>query len=304
MQLVIFIRGQYTNLVALLRNKATKVYVISLFSLWEILNLCLLIISKGYIEVVDKILYIYPFRLNHQTSCLWAYDVSEFILYAIALPFVAMVFYVYVSMSFVGKAKKKILLYFNLFLLYCLGFTLVSLFNNLEIIEFYFACFKAVSNFIIAYEIGGYILRPLIMNNRTLLLLSLCFFVQLGLNSCKSSTDNDELSVELSDSYAEVTKWCSCFFGIKNGSGNYDIIVSDNQGVEASFDKVNNMLVVKGLKEGYYDVGLFDKATRKQVSARVWVLPQALILISNRGRSTTDSFFSSHYDLFLTCWRN
>ena len=161
MRLVIFIRGQYTNLVALLRNKATKVYVIYLFSLWEILNLCLLIISKGYIEVVDKILYVYPFRLNHQTSCLWAYDVSEFILYAIALPFVAIVFYVYVSMSFVGKAKKKILMYFKLFLLYCLGFAAISLFDNSDIIEFYFACFKAIFNFIVAYEIGGYVLRPL-----------------------------------------------------------------------------------------------------------------------------------------------
>lgn len=135
--------------------------------------------------------------------------------------------------------------------------------------------------------------------NSTLLVVCLCLFVLLGFNSCKSSTDSDELSVELSDSYAEVTKWCSCFFGIKNGSGNYDIIVSDNQGVEASFDKVNNRLVVKGLKEGYYDVGLIDKATRNQVSARVWVLPQALILVPNRGNSTTDSFLSSHYDLFL-----
>lgn len=162
MQLVFFIRGQYTNLAALLRNKATKVYVISLFSLWEILNFCLLIISKGYIELADKILYIFPFRLNHQTTSLWAYDVSEFILYAIALPSIAIVFYVYVSMCFVGKAKKKILIYFNLFLWYCLGFTFVSLFNNLEIIEFYFACFKAVSDFIIVYEIGGYILRPLV----------------------------------------------------------------------------------------------------------------------------------------------
>lgn len=138
-----------------------------------------------------------------------------------------------------------------------------------------------------------------IMNNRTLLVLSLCFLVLLGLNGCKSSTDSDELSVELSDSYEEVTKWCSCFFGIKNGSGNYEIAVSDKQGVEVSFDNVNNRLIVKGLKEGRYDVKVTDKVTRKQVSARVWVLPQALRLYFDKRESNEDSFLSSDEDLFL-----
>ena len=108
MHLVFFIRNQYTNLVVLLKNKAAKIYSISLLCLWEMLNLYLLVISKGCVELADKILYIYPFHLNHQASCLWAYDISEFILYAIALPLVAIVFYAYVLMNFADKAKKKI----------------------------------------------------------------------------------------------------------------------------------------------------------------------------------------------------
>ena len=164
MHLVFFIRNQYTNLVVLLKNKAVKIYSISLLCLWEMLNLYLLVISKGCVELADKILYIYPFHLNHQASCLWAYDISEFILYAIALPLIAIVFYVYVLMNFADKAKKKILMYFKLFLLCCLGFAIISLFDNSDIIEFYFACFKAIFNFIVAYEIGGYVLRPLFRN--------------------------------------------------------------------------------------------------------------------------------------------
>lgn len=131
-------------------------------------------------------------------------------------------------------------------------------------------------------------------------MVAMCLLFLLSFNSCKSSTDNEELSVEFYETYNEVGKWCSCFLSIKNGSGDYEFAVNDKDGVKLSFDKEKNSLIAKGLKEGVYYLTVTDKQTQKVASAVLKVLPQALLISFNSSKNSYDhSPFSYKDELFL-----
>lgn len=122
----------------------------------------------------------------------------------------------------------------------------------------------------------------------------------LSFNSCKSSTDNEEKSVEFYDTYNEVGKWCSCILPIENGSGDYEFDVNDKEGVKLSFDQEKNQLIAKGMKEGIYHLTVTDKQTLKVASAVLKVLPQALLISFNSSKNSYDhSPFSYKDDFFL-----
>ena len=68
----------------LLGNKKIKWEI---WGIWLLLNLSLLIIASRQTAVADsRIANIYPFNYHIANTCLWAYDITEFIGYALILP--------------------------------------------------------------------------------------------------------------------------------------------------------------------------------------------------------------------------
>lgn len=124
--------------------------------------------------------------------------------------------------------------------------------------------------------------------------LGMLFLVSLV--GCKGSSD-DKTALELSDSYYEVTKWCSSNILIDHGSGNYDISVSDKEGLKLSFEDTNTLNFL-GMKEGLYELQVTDKETKEKATATIKVLPQAII-ISASQRVLNDDLFTPKADLFL-----
>lgn len=117
----------------------------------------------------------------------------------------------------------------------------------------------------------------------------------VSLAGCKGSSD--EKSLELSDSYYEVTKWCSGNIFIYHGSGSYDVNTSDEEGLKLSF-KDTNRLNFQGMKEGLYKLQITDKETKEKATATIKVLPQAVI-ISALKRDLNDDLFTQKGQLVL-----
>jgi len=123
--------------------------------------------------------------------------------------------------------------------------------------------------------------------------LGMLFLVSLV--DCKGSSD--EKSLELSDSYYEITNWCSSNIFIYHGSGNYDVSVSDKEGLKLSFEDTNR-LNFQGMKEGLYELQITDKETNEKATATIKVLPQAVI-ISTLKRDSNDDLFTQKGELVL-----
>lgn len=113
---------------------------------------------------------------------------------------------------------------------------------------------------------------------------------------CKGSSD-DKTALELSDSYYEVTKWCSGNILIVHGCGNYDVSVSDKEGLKLSIEDTNR-LIFQGMKEGLYELQITDKETKEKATATIKVLPQAII-ISTMRRDLNDDLFTQKAELVL-----
>lgn len=112
---------------------------------------------------------------------------------------------------------------------------------------------------------------------------------------CKGSSE--KLTLELGDSYYEVTKWCSGDILIEHGSGNYDISISDKEGLKLSFED-SYRLKFQGMKEGLYELQVTDKETNEKAIATIKVLPQAMI-ITALSRTQNDNLFSQKVRLVL-----
>lgn len=136
------------------RNKTAQITLGALlYSAWVILNAQLLHLSSPSKEFGSPYWYFFPFNHGISDTCLWGYDVTEFILYAILLPiFVGFVFR-YMLPHYNGPAPKRRLLIGIVWgaIVYCFGLAIAAMFDNSELIGLFFAIIKGLAICLFAY---------------------------------------------------------------------------------------------------------------------------------------------------------
>lgn len=145
---------------ALLHFKKKNIYFTSgIILLWITLNVVILNIASND-NSVDQFLYFYPFNYN---TCpgLWAYDISEFLVYGIILTLSVLFLISFILIHLQGKVRKICLRFCIAFVIYCFGFVFISIFYNPSLVGLYIAIFKGVIIFFIAFYFAGYIIEKI-----------------------------------------------------------------------------------------------------------------------------------------------
>lgn len=89
---------------------------------------------------------------------LWSYDVSEFVVFTLVLPAVIIMLFYYISCEFTDKIRRKAENFVLSFVIYCIGFEIVSLFDDYSWTFFYLCVLIAAIQFLLAFYGAGFIL--------------------------------------------------------------------------------------------------------------------------------------------------
>ena len=121
------------------RNKTAHIALGALlYSAWVILNAQLLHLSSPSKEFGSPYWYFFPFNHGISDTCLWGYDVSEFILYTVLLPVLVVFIFKYVLPNYKGPAPKRRLL-------------IAAMFDDSDLIGLFFAIIKGLAICLFAY---------------------------------------------------------------------------------------------------------------------------------------------------------
>lgn len=137
------------------KKKKISTSLLALLCLWIALNILLFIIGFRSSNLENTFKYFYPFNYNVREDSLWAYDISELLVYTFILPIVTYHILKFTFYNVNGKSRKRIMCYVWTFIAYCLGFAIVSIINDSEINKSYLILSKAIIMFYFAYYIGG-----------------------------------------------------------------------------------------------------------------------------------------------------
>lgn len=117
--------------VNLLSNKKVIYIASGIGILWVALNVLMLCLSGEGVE--NPIKYFYPFNWN-VASGLWAYDLSEFIIYGLLLPLLVISVVLYAFTRLNERARKRCIAYSTAFTVYCFLIAIVSLTGNVAMV--------------------------------------------------------------------------------------------------------------------------------------------------------------------------
>lgn len=120
---------------------------------WLLLNILLLIKSLHQYSAEHRFFHLFPFNSSSNYK-LWAYDYSEFILYAILLPIIITLIWKY----FYHNVRNVI----NIFVLWCLCFSIVAFVDNSSINELFLYILKAIFIFLIFYYSTSFLVGSII----------------------------------------------------------------------------------------------------------------------------------------------
>lgn len=120
------------------------------WSIWLFLNLSLLIIaSRQTAEAGSRIACIYPFNYHMANTSLWAYDITEFIGYALVIPPVVAFLFQRFKRSEKDRFCQMMIFAFKTYIIYCFGFVVIAYWDDSAIIEFYLMIAKAIAMMIV-----------------------------------------------------------------------------------------------------------------------------------------------------------
>lgn len=119
----------YTKLEKIQNNMIfNRKLVWMVWSIWLFLNLSLLIIaSRQTAEAGSRIACIYPFNYHMANTSLWAYDITEFIGYALVIPPVVAFLFQRFKRSEKDKFCQMMIFAFKTYIIYCFGFVVMTL---------------------------------------------------------------------------------------------------------------------------------------------------------------------------------
>lgn len=123
-----------------------------IWSIWLFLNLSLLIIaSRQTAEAGSRIACIYPFNYHMANTSLWAYDITEFIGYALVIPSVVAFLFQRFKRSEKNRFCQMMIFAFKTYIIYSFGFVVIAYWDDSAIIEFYLTIAKAMAMMIVTY---------------------------------------------------------------------------------------------------------------------------------------------------------
>ena len=153
--------GQGSNICPSDYSSLNKILGFSLLGVWVIMNILLLVKSSHLAVQGDSYKFFYPFNYRYSESCLWAYDMFEFVAYAILLPIGIILMIRYALLYHEGKQRKRLVRYVCLFIAVCYSFAIVAFFDNSVVIELLFSAIKGGVGFLIVYYFARYVFRGL-----------------------------------------------------------------------------------------------------------------------------------------------
>ena len=136
------------------RNKTAQITLGALlYSAWVILNAQLLHLSSPSKEFGSPYWYFFPFNHGISDTCLWGYDVTEFILYTVLLPVLVVFIFKYVLPNYKGPAPKRRLLIGIVWgaIVYCFALAIAATFDDSDLIGLFFAIIKGLAICLFAY---------------------------------------------------------------------------------------------------------------------------------------------------------
>lgn len=145
----------------IIKNKQYLLEV-SIYLIWVILNIVLFQKSFESDGMGSQDKYFFPFNYRCSSTCLWAYNISEFVLYTIILPFVIIGMYKYALSMDDRKIKNRYARIIWIIIIYCFVFAIVAMFDDAVLIEFMLNIAKAIAKFLLVFYITCSILDRLI----------------------------------------------------------------------------------------------------------------------------------------------
>lgn len=87
-------------------------------------------------------------------TSLWAYDITEFIGYALVIPPVAAFLFQRFKRSEKNRFCQMMIFAFKTYIIYCFGFVVIAYWDDSAIIEFYLTIAKAMAMMIVTYYVA------------------------------------------------------------------------------------------------------------------------------------------------------
>lgn len=138
-----------------------KILGVLLLGVWTIINILLYIKSSQLTGPGDSYKFFYPFNYKYTDGCLWAYDIFEFLVYAILLPIGIIFMMRYALLYREGKQRKRLVRYICLLIAVCFSFAAVAFTDDSAVIELLFSAVKGGMGFLISYYFARYVFRGL-----------------------------------------------------------------------------------------------------------------------------------------------
>jgi len=132
-----------------------------LLGVWMIINILLYIKSSQLAGPDDSHKFFYPFNYRYSESCLWAYDMFEFLIYTFLLPVGVFFMIRYALLCHEGKMRKRLIIYTCVFIALCFSFAAAAFTDNSAVIELLFSAVKGGVGFLIVYYFARYVFKGL-----------------------------------------------------------------------------------------------------------------------------------------------
>ena len=143
------------------RDRNAMMYKIlgsALMGVWTIINILLYVRSSQLTSHGNRLAFFFPFNYNYSDYSLWAYDISELLVYTILLPLMIFLMMRYVLLNHEGEKRKRLIKYIIIFIAICFFLTIIAFFDNTAFIKLFFSAIKGAIIFYSAYYFGRYIL--------------------------------------------------------------------------------------------------------------------------------------------------
>lgn len=145
----------FNNMIVMQKLFSVKRLEWGIGSIWLLFNLSLLIIASRQTAVADnRIAYIYPFNYHMVNTCLWAYDITEFIGYALILPPIITFLFKKIQKAEKSCFNRMMIFAFKTYIIYCFGFVVIAYLDDSAVIEFYLTLAKAIAMMIVTYYVA------------------------------------------------------------------------------------------------------------------------------------------------------